>query len=167
MRERKIKYAMQLNRKAFPLRSRSFFIREEGEAAEVFGRIEKYLARKDRRSISWIKGMVKSHIQRDYSKSALLKSLKVTPVQQFVLLTICKDLTLLIEYSVVASDGNTYERNECREQSLVSFPLPHEIRAACRRIRAARPKSDYAEQWNGFSGSAIREISIWEINECL
>lgn len=148
------------------LRNRTWKLREPGDVDEAFGKVKRCLPARDRRSVAWIKGMAQSHIKRDYSESKLLSALGVFPVDRFVLLTVCNDLTLLIEYSVVGSDGNCYERNECRESTLISLPLPKDIRSRCLEIRGAREKSDYADIWLGFDGAKIREIGIKEIDWC-
>ena len=148
------------------LQNQTFKLLDSGDVDEAFGKVKLFLSRRDRRSIAWIKGMAKSHLERDYSESRLLAALGVVPVNRYVLLTVCRDLTLLIEYSVIGSDGNAYERNECRESTLISLPLPSDIEQRCSEIRSRREKSDYADIWLGFDGAKIREIPIKEIDWC-
>lgn len=160
------KKALRLTARGRLLRNRTWKMETEGEVDMAFEKVRRCLPIRERRSIAWIKGMAKSHLNRDYSESKLLKAMGVTPVDKFVLLTVCRDLSLLIEYSVRGSDGLIYERNECRESTLISLPLPQDIRAGCRAIRKSREKSDYADIWLGFDGSKIREISLMEIDWC-
>lgn len=145
------------------LRGKSFLMRSEFDVDAAFFKIRASTPKADRRGISWYIGKTKAHLRFDYTPSKFLARLGVSVVDQFALATICNDLVLLVELQVIGSDGNTYDRNECKTSSLRSLPLPEEIRDYCNQFRLNKPLTGYSDCWVGFDDCGIREVTPSEI----
>jgi hypothetical protein len=89
------------------------------------------------------------------------------------MVTVCEDGELICEFLVLGTDGYCYDRAELSANSNLSawnravdfVPTPSEIEKECKLIRKHKPISDYAEQWVGKDGSAIRDFSLWEVSD--
>ena len=147
------------------LRGKCFIMRDEAEVFEVFSLIRRYTVKEHRSSISWYRGKSVSHLRFDYSGSSFLSKMGVGVREQFATATVCNDLLLLVELCVSGTDGHIYESNECRSSSLRDIPLPAEISAKCKEIRANKPLNSFADSWVGFEGSSIREWRNADIRE--
>ena len=127
------------------------------------------------RSVRWSATKSRKHLSTNYCQSAFLNRIGVYPRKPFTCVTVCEDGELICEFLVIGSDGHCYDRAELSancgltawNRAVDFVPTPEEIARECRKIRASKPVSDYAEQWTGKDGASVREISLSEVaNAC-
>lgn len=138
---------------------RCFVCTEAAEAVEV---IEGLQARPDvaEKTKQWLAqsvGKAREHLSStDFSGSKFLSLLGVEPVGPLVVVSLCDDGVIMIEYLVRCSDGSNFSRHEALDL-IPELPLPDELARRCAELRRDKPVTSYNDIWVGFEGPSIRE----------
>lgn len=85
-----------------------------------------------------------------------VRHMGIVPLCPSVVISLCSDGCVVIEYLVLCSDGSLYSRHEVLD-TLPYLPTPEQIRQTCDEIRKSNPITSYNDQWVGFDGAGIRE----------